>query len=466
MARLGTRRPVAERPKRRRTSTARSEPPQDGQLLIERQAHDGRGVARNAEGKTLFVERALPGERVIVAVHAEHRRYDEAHVRELLALVPERVTPACTHFGQCGGCDLQHQALDAQRAHRRAVLTEQFAHHDLILPEIELIGDDARQSAGYGYRRRARLGVRVDSDGALYFGFRRRSQDNLFNITQCPILTPRLEALLKPLRHQLEQLEAPRRVGHVELLELDGQCCLSIRQLREVPGDIERWRAFADEHQLALVMGIGREQPVWHRLDDGPPLQQTVNVAGNGPVTLELAPGDFLQANAAVNQQLVNTVLEWSEVGPGEQVLDLFAGVGNFTLPLAALGARVTALEGRAAMVDRLQHNAARNGLARQITARVADLAEYASLAVAEPDRADLVVLDPPRSGARTLARQLAMAQPARVVYISCDPATLARDVRILVEGGYRIERAAVADMFPQTSHQESVLLLRRVDER
>ncbi|OHV12341.1 23S rRNA (uracil(1939)-C(5))-methyltransferase RlmD [Kushneria phosphatilytica] len=466
MAKLGVRRPVAERQKRRRGKNAgecrRQE--EDGLLTIERQAHDGRGVTRNAHGKTVFVERALPGERLIPAVHAEHRRYDEAHVRELLATAPERVTPHCRHFGQCGGCDLQHQALSAQQAHRQAVLVEQFAHHDLTLPDVELISCDDDRS-GYGYRRRARLGVRVDHEAALYFGFRRRGQDMLFNIEQCPILVPRLEALLLPLRRHLDQLEAPRRVGHVELLQLDDQCCLSIRQLREVPGDIERWRRFAAEHQLALVMNIGRDDMTSHRLDNGAPLQQTLEVGQKREkVTLELSPGDFLQANAAVNQALVDTVLDWSAVTAEELVFDLFAGIGNFSLPLAAAGACVTAVEGRASMVESLRRNAELNGLSQQLTATRADLGEPQVLKDESLSKAGLVVLDPPRHGARSIVSRLAVARPERVIYVSCDPATLARDVRTLVDGGYRIERAAVVDMFPQTAHQESVLLLRRTD--
>ncbi|UYG08953.1 TRAM domain-containing protein [Halomonas sp. M4R1S46] len=462
MAALGKRRPPRPRSgvsglQERRREAPASPPASDEEtvLTIQGLAHDGRGVARNAAGKTVFVEGALPGERVEVAVHRTRQRYDEAHVRTLVEASPERVTPPCAHFARCGGCDLQHLSIDGQRRHKQAVLRELLARQGITpAGEPELLA-----GAGEGYRRRARLGVKVDADGGVHLGFRARHSHRLVDVESCPVLVPSLSVLPGPLRRLVEGLEAPRQVGHLELSASDAGVTLVVRQLRDHAADTARWRAFAEARGLHLARWVGREAPVFEWLTPRPTLASRLRVASQ-EVTLSFSPGDFLQANEAVNQRMVAAALAWlAPLAAGERVLDLFAGVGNFSLPLAAQGARVRAVEGSPAMVERLADNARRNGLA--VEARQADLNDAAAcLPLLEDPAPGTVVLDPPRDGAEMACRLLARHPAPRVLYVSCDPATLARDAAHLVRAGYVVSRWAVADMFAHTAHLESMLLL------
>ncbi|MFC0269435.1 TRAM domain-containing protein [Kushneria aurantia] len=479
MAMLGQQR-TPRRAQRKRRESATGDGNDGASVIIERLAHDGRGVARDADGKTLFVDRALPGERVEVAVHTQRGRFDEAHVRRVLTASPERVEPPCSHFGRCGGCDLQHLSSAGQQEHRRRVLREHFQRHAIELPEIALLCGEA-----LGYRRRARLGVRVGRDGQRHLGYRLRGQDRLFDVTRCPILEPRLEALLSPLREVVDSLEAPRRLGHIELMAGDDAIMLTLRQLRQlrrVSGDIALWQAFAAERGVLLTFDFGadgsesrdapkdeerRDADAEHnseraprrleRLDGEPQRCLTYRPLDDGP-PVEVESGDFLQANAAVNRQLVAQVLAHATPAEGTTIVDLFAGVGNFSLPLAAAGAEVIAYEGRETMVRRLQHNARRAGQGERLTAHCVDLAS----APQWPSHCAVALLDPPRGGAMALCEALAERGPARILYVSCEPATLARDIDLLVRGGYRISEALVADMFPQTAHLEALLVLDR----
>ncbi|TDO12656.1 TRAM domain-containing protein [Halomonas ventosae] len=427
-------------------------------LEIRGLAHDGRGVARIARGKTVFVEGALPGEHVRVAVHRTRKRFDEAHVRELLVASPERVAPPCAHVGQCGGCDLQHLALAAQRRHKQAVLEAWLGRQGITLeaaPEL-LAG------SGESYRRRARLGVKVDAEGGVHLGFRARHSHRLVDIDACTVLVPALDALLAPLHRLLAELEAPRQVGHLELLDSDQGALVVVRQLRDHAADAWRWQAFSRARGIHLARWLGREAPKLDWLTPTPALRCRVP-GPDGELTLGIAPGDFLQANAEVNSLMVTTALAWlAPLARGRRVLDLFAGVGNFSLPLAAAGARVTAVEGRAAMVARLADNARRNAPGRELSvaARQADLNDEATVGeLLQEVGPEVVVLDPPRQGAEPACRVLGQRPVPRLLYISCDPATLARDAALLVHAGYRIRHAAVADMFVHTSHVESMLL-------
>ena len=454
MAMLGQRRQQRSAT-RKRLEAPGAKRDDEGSVVIERLAHDGRGVAHDREGKILFIEQALPGEEIEVAIHTQHGRYDEGHVRRVLKASDERVTPGCAHFGRCGGCDLQHRATDGQRRHKQQVLREHLARHDIALPEPLTLAGQA-----WGYRRRARLGVRVGSDDRIHMGYRVRGQDRLFNIEQCPILDPRLEALIEPLRALIETLEVPRRLGHIELVAGDDHVMITLRQLRRVPGDLARWQAFARTHEVLLSVLCGEgDTPALERLDDHPDTWPHYRAQpGNEALNIHVRSGDFLQANAEVNHQLIAQVLAWAEVSEAMPVVDLFAGVGNFSLTLAAAGARVVAYEGRESMVQRLRDNAEAAGVSDHVEARRADLAS----APAGLEDAALVVLDPPRAGAQGICQSLAVKGPSRVLYVSCEPATLARDVHLLISGGYRLVKAAVADMFPQTAHLESLVLLER----
>ena len=442
--------------RQRDPASARDVSAADDSLVIERLAHDGRGVAHRADGKAVFVDRALPGERLMPAVHRQRKRYDEAHVRELLEASPRRVAPACPHFGQCGGCDLQHLDQAGQRRHKLAVLGEHLEREGLSLP-----ADPAVLAAhGHGYRRRARLGVKVDAQGAIHLGFRTKGSHHLLDIEQCTILVPRLAALLAPLHRQLAVLEAPRQVGHIELIDNDAGATLVVRQLREQAADRSRWQAFAVDQGVSLAWWLGRDEAQLKWLSPAPDLHYRVTADGRS-LTFGFAPGDFVQVNATVNQHLIDTALAWLAPNPAARILDLYAGVGNLSLALAGRGGEVLGVEGNPAMVERLATNAQRNDL-DNVEARQADLTQPAAVCDVLAWAPSLVLLDPPREGAEVACTQLAASAVPQVLYIACDPATLARDAARLVQGGYRIRRAAVADMFAQTAHLEAMLLFER----
>ena len=470
MAMLGKRRPA--RPASGKSGLARQDKKHtvsvvsdDSHLTIERLAHDGRGVAHWPSGKAVFVDQALPGESVDVAVHCTRKRFDEAHVRKVLTPSPQRVTPPCAHFGQCGGCDLQHMALAAQREHKRHVVAELLARQGLEWSgDIGCLATDQT-----GYRRRARLGVNLDRDGHVLMGFRAQRSHRLVDIHHCHVLVPSLQALLTPLRTLLNSLDAPRDVGHIELLATPEQCVVVVRQLTPRPVDEQRWQAFAREHQVALGMLVGREKSTtqgvqmhWH--DAEPALVDPVTLSKKGTLKLSFAVGDFIQVNAEVNQLMVAQVIEWLAPVENQQILDLFAGIGNFSLPIAMSGANVHAVEGNSAMVARIAANARHHQL--PVSGQQADLNDADSVADLFATRQpDAVILDPPRHGAETICQALGKLiaqgkQRPRVAYISCDPATLARDTAHLVHGGYRIKQVAMADMFVHTAHMETVMLL------
>lgn len=423
-------------------------------LVIERLAHDGRGIAHSANGKTVFIDHALPGEQVEVAIHLTRKRFDEAHVKSLLSTSDQRVSPPCPHFGKCGGCDLQHLSVDGQRAHKREVVRDLFSRQGITLNDIDSI-----QSGDQGYRRRARLGVKVDSQGMPRLGFRAAHSHRLVDIERCPVLVNSLQALLLPLRELLGTLDAPRLVGHIELLATEKAQVVLVRQLKEHAQDAELWQAFAQQQQVVLGTWLGRESPALHWHGAAPALEETLALEGLSSLTLSFEPGDFLQVNAQVNQQMIAQVLQWLAPKPGHKLLDLFAGIGNFSLPMAAAGATVHAVEGNPTMVERIATNAKRN---RQvISGQQADLNDPGSvhaLLKAHPDL-DALILDPPRSGGEAICQALAHHHVPRVVYISCDPATLARDAAHLVHAGYKIKQVAVADMFLHTAHMETLML-------
>ena len=432
-------------------------------LVIERLAHDGRGVSHNPAGKTVFVDQALPGEQVEVAVHITRKRFDEAHVKALMTTSPQRVTPPCSHFGHCGGCDLQHLAVDAQRAHKREVVSELMARQGIPLGEVAAISGHQE-----GYRRRARLGVKVDAQGSVRLGFRAANSHRLVDIDHCHVLVPALQALIAPLKQLLTELDAPRAVGHIELLATLQATVVLVRQLKEQPQDWQRWQGFADQHQVRLGAWLGRESPSLHWHGAEPVLEERFSLSALGvspaqedvgpELVLQFAPGDFLQVNAEVNQKMVSQVVAWLTPVPGMQLLDLFAGMGNFSLPLAAAGASVHVVEGNTAMVERLGTNAALNQL--NVSVQQADLNDAIAVKTLLRERSvDALVLDPPRSGAEAICQAVGRHRIPKVAYVSCDPATLARDAAHLVHAGYRVKQVAVADMFLHTAHMETLML-------
>ena len=417
-------------------------------------AHDGRGVARR-DGKVVFVHGALPGERVRYRLSKITRAANEGAVTSVELASPDRVEPACAHFGMCGGCALQHLAPAAQIAFKQKQLLDALLRIGGVVPELiaEPVTGDT-----WGYRRRARLSAKqVPKKGGVLVGFRERESPLLAAIDSCAVLDPRIGTHLRDLAQLLDRLSIAADVPQIEVATAQ-PVALVIRVLR-APSEADRaaLAAFAAEQDFDLYLQAGARDELEAL---GTPRALRYSPDGTAG-EIEFGPMDFVQINAGVSQKMVRQALDWLAPQAGSTVLELFAGLGNFSLPLAACGARVTAIEGEAALVEKGRANLARNGY--EVNYLQADL--FAPDAQASWLRSpfELVLLDPPRTGAREVLPLIAAKRPQRIVYISCHPATLARDAGDLVARyGYRLSRAGVLDMFPHTAHVESMALFER----
>lgn len=440
---------------RPRATAAADAPAAVGQrieLALERLTHDGRGIGR-WRGRTTFVEGGLPGEQVTARVVRARSKLIEARLESLQQSSAERQAPRCPHIELCGGCSLQHMAHEQQLEIKQQALAQQLQHFAQVEPQQwapPLVGP------AYGYRQRTRIALRWDRQRrALDVGFRQRASSELVNVEQCPVLVPELEVALKALPDMLRGLQSVEALGHVELIGGEHPA-LVLRHLQPLSADDQQQlSAFAAQHGLSC----------WLQGDDGQavPLGTAVEPAyrlEQQQLVLSFAPGDFTQVNPQINQAMVNQALDWLAVQPGEAVLDLFCGVGNFALALARAGAAVVGVEGSEAMVARAQDNARKNQL-EAVHFLAADLSKPVEMP-AGAQRYTAALLDPPRDGAEQVVADLAAMDVERILYISCNPATLARDAGILAGKGYTLVRAGIMDMFPQTAHVEAMALFRR----
>jgi 23S rRNA (uracil1939-C5)-methyltransferase len=416
---------------------------------------EGRGVAR-VDGKAVFIDGALPGERVGFLVRQSKRSYDVGTLTQRLHESAARVAPRCPHFGACGGCAIQHLEPRAQVAAKQRSLEDALWHIGKVRVEGLL---SPIHGPVWGYRRRARLSARfVERKGGALVGFRERSSTYVADITSCAVLPPAVSALLVPLRELVGGLSVRERVPQIEVAVGEAVTVLVFRVLeRPSPADESALKRFADAHgvQLWLQPGGPDSARPFHPIE-APPLYYTLDEFG---VRIHFAPTDFTQVNYDVNAVLVRRATRLLAPRPGERILDLFCGLGNFALPLARCGAAVIGLDGNAGLVERARENARRNGLAAEFgVANLFDAAACAAL-----PRCDAMLLDPPREGAIEIIKALDNRAPARILYVSCDPATLARDAGVLVHRkGYGLAAAGVANMFPHTGHVESIALFER----
>lgn len=426
---------------------------------IESLDHEGRGVA-HVDGKVVFIDGALPGERVSYTSFRSKSKYENARADTILKPSSQRVTPACPHFGVCGGCSMQHLDIGAQAAAKQRVLEDAFWHIARLRPESILppiIGP------GWGYRRRARLTVRkVVKKGGVLVGFHEKRSSYVADMSSCAVLPAPISALLPKLRKLVDALSIAERLPQIEVAAGDGPTVLVLRILEPLtPRDEDLLRAFADEHGVTLWLQPGGPDTaaLFHPVGAPQPFYRLPDF----DVTLRFRPTDFTQVNHDVNRVLVRKALGLLDVRPGENIADMFCGLGNFTLPLARMGAHVVGVEGSAALVARARENALLNGLEGYIEYHVANLFEVSPERFSAWGRFDKMLVDPPREGAVELAKSLDETAPSRIVYVSCNPATLARDAAILVhEKGFRLVAAGIANMFPHTSHVESIALFVR----
>lgn len=424
---------------------------------IESLDHEGRGVARIG-GKTVFVDGALPGELVRMQRIRRRRRYDEAVTVEVLRPALERVTPRCPHFGTCGGCALQHLDHAAQLAAKGRIVAEELSRIGGVLPERWL-----PPLAGpiWSYRRRARLGCKfVDRKGRVLVGFRERGSPLIADLRQCEVLAAPVGKLIADLAALIGGLDLCRRVAQIEVAAAENATALVLRILDDpTPGDLAALREFESRHGIAIYLQRGGLDTVQPLSPPAVPLRYDLPELPSG---IEFAPTDFVQVNGELNRLMVAQALLLLEPREGDQALDLFCGLGNFSLPLARRVAAVAGVEGDAALVARARANAARNGI-QNARFHLADLAAEVEQQPWAKDRYDLVLLDPPRVGARAILPIAVASRPRRIVYVSCHAGTLARDAGILVESlGYRFAAAGIMDMFPHTAHVESIAVFER----
>ena len=404
----------------------------------------GQGVARH-QGKALFVPGLLPQEQAEVVLVEDKKQYARAQVKRRLNDSPQRVAPRCAHFGVCGGCQQQHASIELQQQSKRAALSR------LMKRDV----DDIIAAEPWGYRRRARLSLNYQpKTQQLQMGFRKANSSEIIDVVQCPVLAPQLEALLPAVRESLTSLQSQRHLGHVELVQADNGPLMVLRHTAALTAaDKEKLERFSQTHGLSLYLA--------------PQSEILEHIRGDEPwytsdgLRLVFSPRDFIQVNDGVNQKMVGTALAWLDIQPQDRVLDLFCGMGNFTLPLAKAAASVVGVEGVPALVAKGRENAALNGL-QNVTFFHENLEEDVTRQVWAKHGFDKILLDPARAGAPGVMAHIIKLAPRRVVYVSCNPATLARDSEALLQAGYRIQRLAMLDMFPHTGHLESIVLFER----
>ncbi len=411
-------------------------------------------MARYPDGKVAFVEGALPFERVEGEVVSRRKSFDFLRSKTILQASPGRVTPHCPHFGVCGGCATQHADDRTQMAAKQRWLEENLARIGKLAPESML---PIVYGQSWGYRCRARLSVRrVDKKGGVLVGFRERRSTWVTDMRQCPVLPLAIAALIGPLRELIETLSVRSRLPQVEVAAGDNATALVFRHLLPLTAeDLSLLRAFADRHGVHVWLQPGGPESVQPLHPASSELFYELPEFG---IRLRFRPTDFTQVNFGVNRILVSRAVRLLDPQPGERIADLFCGLGNFSLPLARRGAQVIGFEGSGELIARARENAASNGLVAQFEKADlfrSDLSPWGEFAK--------ILLDPPREGAIEIVKSLPVDGPRRIVYVSCDPATLARDAAVLVHAkGYRLTAAGVVNMFPHTAHVESIASFER----
>ena len=420
---------------------------------VESLNHDGRGVA-HIDGKTIFIDGALPDEVVAFQYVIQRKRYDGGRVVEIIVPSSFRVAPRCPHFGICGGCSLQHLAPEAQIMAKQRQLLDALKHIGRVVPEEVL---PPLTAEAWGYRRKARLGAKyVDRKGAMLVGFREKRSSLLAELSRCDVLHPAVGQRIGALRELLKGLAAYKRIPQVEVAIGDDDVAFVFRHLDELSeADRQHLIAFGQRYDIHIYLqpkGPDSVHLLW-------PEHSELNYRlGEFDVELKFAPTDFIQINAAINQKIVGLALQLLDPQSNERVLDLFCGLGNFTLPLARRAQHVVAVEGEEGLVVRGRQNARHNGI-ENVQFHAADLSLEPRQFPWYGGGFDKILLDPPRSGAYEVVQNIKAFGAARIVYVSCNPATLARDAEVLINAGYMLRSAGVMDMFPHTTHVESIAL-------
>ncbi len=426
------------KPQKKQTNTKHSE------YQILRLDHQGDGIAF-VDKKPVFIAGALPNEKVLAQLTEDKRHYGRARLIKVLTPCASRSIPFCKHYKSCGGCQLQHFDHKAQLEAKKESLNQLMRKFAGVSIEQapEIVGESL------GYRRRARLSLKLNKEEGLQLGFRQRASNEIVNITDCPVLSLPINQLLAPISALLSSLRGRRILGHIEFVEADNGIVFLLRTIKKLHlEDVNALTQFCTEKSIIFYLEQGDEAPV--RLVGDAPFYQL------GTLKLDFEPKDFIQINSKVNQQMVAQAIAWLAPEKTDRVLDLFCGLGNFSLPLAQKAGEVVGVEGVAEMVTRASDNARLNNLTN-VTFHHANLEDISQSAKWAEKKYDKILLDPARAGALGVMPYIAKSGASQVVYVSCNLATLARDCQVLLENGYRLARLGILDMFPHTGHVESM---------
>lgn len=430
-------------------------------VVIESLDQEGRGVA-HANGKVIFIEGALPGEVVTFNAYRKKPSFELAQAGQILKQGCARVAPQCAYFGLCGGCSLQHMDARAQVAAKQRILEGNLRHIGKVKPELIL---PAVYGAAWGYRHRARLSVRyVARKNTVLVGFHEKRSSFVADMQSCEIMPPRIAALIGPLRQLINNLSIRERLPQIEVSLGEDVDVLVLRILKPLNSEDETLlKDFADRHHIQFFLQPGGPKtayPFYPKI--APELSYTLP---EFDVVMPFHPTEFTQVNPSMNRILVRRALSLLDPQPGERIADLFCGLGNFALPVARRGADVVGYEGSAALVSRARENSSRNRLASRTQFLETNLFEINEAWMQEQGHFDKMLIDPPREGAIAAVTSLEKEKdaPCRIVYVSCNPATLARDAGVLVyRNGYLLKAAGVVNMFPHTAHIESIALFEK----
>lgn len=462
-SRSGSKRRFYQQPAQSKTSSTDNSP---FEVQIERLSHDGRGLAKR-NGKTLFVDGALPGERIQARYSQRKSKFDQATTLQVVEPSPDRVDPDCPHYQHCGGCQLQHLRSEAQILAKQQQALDQLRRIGGLEPQQQLPLLDGPH---WHYRRRARLGIfKPKGNSPLSLGFRRAQSNKLTPISQCAVLESRANRMIESLNSLLNEMKQPLAISHLELCLGDTQQALLIRHPRPlIEADQQAlWQLCQTQRWQLFLQPAGADS--LHRLGDDQrqdSLSYRLSVAdGDSELELAFAPGDFTQINANINRNMIDLALQLLAPKPDDRILDLFCGLGNFTLALARQAGEVVGVEAVEAMVQRGRDNAARNACSNA-SFYAADLTQPILRKSWYGKGFNKVLLDPPRAGAAELIEPLCKLKPEQILYISCDPATLARDAGLLAEQGYQLQQWGVMNMFPHTTHVESIALFQQQGRR
>lgn len=420
-------------------------------------SHEGRGIA-TVNQRTTFISNALPNEKVEFIYTKLNNRYAEGKAIDILNANPQRVQPACDYFGVCGGCSLQHMSTEQQLSIKQQTLQEQLQHFATTLPKqwlTPLTGPE------FHYRHKARLGVRyVIKKDSVLVGFREQQSRYLANIWHCKTLAEPVASLIAPLRETLMQLKAKQDIAQIEVAIGDEKTTLVIRNLVELDAnDCQQLIEFGKNNSVSIVLQPNKPQPLQKLYPNDDDLYLFYRLP-EYHLTFWFHPFDFTQINPAINRAMVSLALKHLDIQSTDKVLDLFCGLGNFTLPISKFAKSVVGIEGSEDMVARAKMNASRNNIFNA-EFFAADLTQTIQAEWMQ-QKYDKLLLDPARSGAAEILEHIPLWYPERIVYVSCNPATLARDIGIIVKYGYQLEKAGIINMFPQTNHVESIAVLSR----